>query len=777
MEPTDPDHSHDEASANSRRPMNAFLLFCKRHRAIVKDKYPNLENRNITKILGEWWQSLEDSEKANFNNLATEIKEHVKREQPNFRWRRPPNPCATSSHFTKSSSQKSVQESTSSEGKPSRISAKPVETSRILSQDDENGSSNASSKSSSPEPSLAHGSSNSASSCAPKPFKKRYLAAEKARMVNTMPEPVSPEAEHACKALLQLAGVRESSPAENYSRSGSSHSGTSSPPSRESELANNNSNRSSAAEGCKTQGFSEIRHAVWGQVARTLLKQEEEKGNHEHDDAPLNLSSQCTIQGQTIIEHIIENILDKPRSDGDNGSVNDHSYLNNNSGGANGENGTSDALNDETAEQIKERIYQGLKKDMMSGGTKGYKDRSALWKLLPHDSLTTNTHKTNTSTNTFSTPKVETKIKSQGSTSPVQSEKRKLDEDDDQTRKTLVAASEKIKREEEKIEEDDGSKLDIKNLLAQSPAPLSPRSKTTSASTASLTNAVIASVLQQQQPIELFLQHRKPPPVSVTLVTTTESGSSSVTKPLNLSTSPPQTPSVSLTPIKDTRVVSSSVASVTITATTVSPNNKRKLDEDEEEIRRSARRCKGKRYQEFKDEGRFGMNKKVSNVRGSRSNHRTGDSGGSADSSTEEQFPASVQLTRIPVESGNGNESGTNGPATVSANLSRNTQHQNPATFDVSAKLNAIPALSLDVYQQKILKAKSSSSSSSSGSSQSRDAKQQHKQCANEYRLNHDYEDYDVDLGKRKNKNKGGLGSANVRKKCRTEMSDVTVSS
>ena len=65
--------------------MNAFLLFCKRHRSLVKEKYPNLENRNITKILGEWWQSLSDVEKSSFNNLATEHKEAVMREQPNFR--------------------------------------------------------------------------------------------------------------------------------------------------------------------------------------------------------------------------------------------------------------------------------------------------------------------------------------------------------------------------------------------------------------------------------------------------------------------------------------------------------------------------------------------------------------------------------------------------------------------------------------------------------------------------------------------------------------------
>lgn len=30
---------------SARRPMNAFLIFCKRHRSIVRDRYPNLENR------------------------------------------------------------------------------------------------------------------------------------------------------------------------------------------------------------------------------------------------------------------------------------------------------------------------------------------------------------------------------------------------------------------------------------------------------------------------------------------------------------------------------------------------------------------------------------------------------------------------------------------------------------------------------------------------------------------------------------------------------------
>ena len=47
-----------QAPNANRRPMNAFLLFCKRHRAIVKEKHPHLENRLISKILGQYYPSV-----------------------------------------------------------------------------------------------------------------------------------------------------------------------------------------------------------------------------------------------------------------------------------------------------------------------------------------------------------------------------------------------------------------------------------------------------------------------------------------------------------------------------------------------------------------------------------------------------------------------------------------------------------------------------------------------------------------------------------------------
>lgn len=62
-----------EPSHHARRPMNAFLIFCKRHRTIVKNHYPHLENRAVTKILGEWWAGLELEDKSCYTELAKQV--------------------------------------------------------------------------------------------------------------------------------------------------------------------------------------------------------------------------------------------------------------------------------------------------------------------------------------------------------------------------------------------------------------------------------------------------------------------------------------------------------------------------------------------------------------------------------------------------------------------------------------------------------------------------------------------------------------------------------
>jgi hypothetical protein len=66
--------------------MNAFLIFCKRHRSVVKQKYPHLENRNITKILGEWWANIDAEQKQKYTELARQYKEAFMKANPNFKW-------------------------------------------------------------------------------------------------------------------------------------------------------------------------------------------------------------------------------------------------------------------------------------------------------------------------------------------------------------------------------------------------------------------------------------------------------------------------------------------------------------------------------------------------------------------------------------------------------------------------------------------------------------------------------------------------------------------
>lgn len=63
----------DSTEQRARRPMNAFLLFCKRHRSLVRQEHPRLDNRGATKILADWWAVLEPKEKQKYTDMAKEV--------------------------------------------------------------------------------------------------------------------------------------------------------------------------------------------------------------------------------------------------------------------------------------------------------------------------------------------------------------------------------------------------------------------------------------------------------------------------------------------------------------------------------------------------------------------------------------------------------------------------------------------------------------------------------------------------------------------------------
>ncbi|CAB0020373.1 unnamed protein product [Nesidiocoris tenuis] len=62
-----------KAKDRIRRPMNAFMIFSKRHRALVHQRHPNQDNRTVSKILGEWWYALGPEEKQRYHELASEV--------------------------------------------------------------------------------------------------------------------------------------------------------------------------------------------------------------------------------------------------------------------------------------------------------------------------------------------------------------------------------------------------------------------------------------------------------------------------------------------------------------------------------------------------------------------------------------------------------------------------------------------------------------------------------------------------------------------------------
>ncbi|XP_057676648.1 HMG box transcription factor BBX isoform X2 [Corythoichthys intestinalis] len=70
----------------ARRPMNAFLLFCKRHRSLVRHEHPRLDNRGATKILADWWAVLEPAEKLKYTDMAKEYKEAFMKANPGYKW-------------------------------------------------------------------------------------------------------------------------------------------------------------------------------------------------------------------------------------------------------------------------------------------------------------------------------------------------------------------------------------------------------------------------------------------------------------------------------------------------------------------------------------------------------------------------------------------------------------------------------------------------------------------------------------------------------------------
>ncbi|XP_063960051.1 HMG box transcription factor BBX-like [Lytechinus pictus] len=81
--------SFSQDDSQLRRPMNAFLLFCKRHRQVVRTRHPWLDNRACTKMLADMWGALDGDEKEKYLQLARECKAAFMKAHPDYKWSGP----------------------------------------------------------------------------------------------------------------------------------------------------------------------------------------------------------------------------------------------------------------------------------------------------------------------------------------------------------------------------------------------------------------------------------------------------------------------------------------------------------------------------------------------------------------------------------------------------------------------------------------------------------------------------------------------------------------
>ncbi|OXB71866.1 UNVERIFIED_CONTAM: hypothetical protein H355_011227 [Colinus virginianus] len=89
----DADETEDDESSEqrARRPMNAFLLFCKRHRSLVRKEHPRLDNRGATKILADWWAVLDPKRSRNTltwprSSYQLTYKDAFMKANPGYKW-------------------------------------------------------------------------------------------------------------------------------------------------------------------------------------------------------------------------------------------------------------------------------------------------------------------------------------------------------------------------------------------------------------------------------------------------------------------------------------------------------------------------------------------------------------------------------------------------------------------------------------------------------------------------------------------------------------------
>nr|AZB52187.1 MAT2-1 [Aspergillus pseudoglaucus] len=68
------------------RPPNAFILYRQRHHPKIKEAYPDYSNNDISVMLGKQWKDENEEIKAQFRNLAEELKKKHAEDHPDYHY-------------------------------------------------------------------------------------------------------------------------------------------------------------------------------------------------------------------------------------------------------------------------------------------------------------------------------------------------------------------------------------------------------------------------------------------------------------------------------------------------------------------------------------------------------------------------------------------------------------------------------------------------------------------------------------------------------------------
>jgi hypothetical protein len=77
---------HAGSTGPLRRPPNAFILYCLEKRAGLRSAFPGVANVDISRMMGDNWKALPESERRPYKGRAKALQDEFKRDNPVYRY-------------------------------------------------------------------------------------------------------------------------------------------------------------------------------------------------------------------------------------------------------------------------------------------------------------------------------------------------------------------------------------------------------------------------------------------------------------------------------------------------------------------------------------------------------------------------------------------------------------------------------------------------------------------------------------------------------------------